>query len=334
MPHCATTQEKVPRQNAASFTPVRRGVLLRKCACGGTHEPTGERESKTEHLPAIPPIVHEVLNSPGEQLDAATRAFMEPRFGHDFSHVRVHTDAKASESAHEVNALAYTVGRNVVFGAGRYAPFTEPGRKLLSHELAHIVQQRSTAFQHGSSLFMAAADDILEQQAEAAASYSSNGILSLASTQTAKSLQRAVEETGASTGIVTKESENECAGWFADYESTSKRAAEHYVRTELTGDRGRVEKIECDLFSPDTGAFACTVHFTDGTPIRVIVRGDAIIVGVYPLQTMYPPPDRPLCWYDYKCPGPNRDLVLTKRKCQTSKPAGGAPPPKAHGPEP
>ncbi len=146
-------------------------------------------------------------------------------------------------------------------------------------------------------------------------------------------VQRALSGAVATTGG-TKEPADECAGWFRDYESTSKRAAEHYVRTELTGDRGAVERIGCDLFDPDTGAFACTVHFSDGTPIRVIVRRDAIIVGVNPLQTMHPPPDRPLCWYDYKCPGPNRDLVLTKRKCQTSKPAQGGPPPKAHGPEP
>lgn len=132
----------------------------------------------------------------------------------------------------------------------------------------------------------------------------------------------------------TKDPDDQCAGWFSDHESTSKRAAEHYVRTELTGNRGSVERIECDLFNTDTGAFACTVHFSDGTPIRVIVRKDAIIVGVYPLQTMHPPPDRPLCWYDYTCPNPNRDLVLTKRKCQTSKPSQSAPLPKGHGPAP
>jgi hypothetical protein len=61
--------------------------------------------------------------------------------GIDFSQVRVHTDARAAESAREVNALAYTVGRNVVFGAGQYAPSTTEGRKLLAHELTHVAQQ-------------------------------------------------------------------------------------------------------------------------------------------------------------------------------------------------
>jgi hypothetical protein len=90
-----------------------------------------------------PPIVHEVLRSSGQPLDAATRGFMEPRFGHNFGHVRVHTDTRAAESARAVNALAYTVGRDVVFGAGRYEPGTAAGDRLLAHELTHVVQQPS-----------------------------------------------------------------------------------------------------------------------------------------------------------------------------------------------
>ncbi|MBX9585334.1 MAG: DUF4157 domain-containing protein [Gemmataceae bacterium] len=66
---------------------------------------------------------------------------MEPRFGHDFSRVRVHTDAAAEQSARDVNARAYTVGNHVVFGAGGYTPSTGEGGRLLAHELAHVVQQ-------------------------------------------------------------------------------------------------------------------------------------------------------------------------------------------------
>jgi hypothetical protein len=257
---------------------------------------------------------------------------MEPRFGHDFSNVRVHTDAKAAESARAVNALAYTVGRDVVFGPG-YTPGNVGGNRLLAHELAHVVQQGGRAFEHGNVLRLAASDDALERQA---ASLSGDSYIwancPASSPQVTGFLQRAIGDAGHQMTL-EGESENKCAGWFSDRESTSKRAAEHYVRTELGGDRGSVERIECDLFDPSTGAFACTVYFTDGTPIRVIVRKDAIIVGVHPLQSMYPPPDRPLCWYDYNCSGPNRDLVLTKRKCQTSGTARGAPPSRAHGPE-
>jgi hypothetical protein len=66
---------------------------------------------------------------------------MEPRFGHDFSKVRVHTDTNAAESSRSVNALAYTIGQDVVFGVGQYAPHTDSGKKLIAHELTHVVQQ-------------------------------------------------------------------------------------------------------------------------------------------------------------------------------------------------
>jgi hypothetical protein len=70
---------------------------------------------------------------------------MEPRFGHDFSGVRVHTDAKSAESARAVNAMAYTVGQDVVFASGQYVPQAGAGRWLLAHELAHVIQQQPAA---------------------------------------------------------------------------------------------------------------------------------------------------------------------------------------------
>lgn len=79
--------------------------------------------------------------SSGQPLDGRTRAFMEPRFGDDFGLVRVHTDAWAAASARAMNALAYTVGHDIVFGAGSFAPGTAAGRRLLAHELAHVRQQ-------------------------------------------------------------------------------------------------------------------------------------------------------------------------------------------------
>jgi hypothetical protein len=90
-------------------------------------------------------IVDAALDSPGQPLDAATRDTMEPRLGHDFSQVRVHTDSIAAESAQSINAAAYTVGRDVVFGAGRYAPHTLAGQQLIAHELVHVAQQQSGA---------------------------------------------------------------------------------------------------------------------------------------------------------------------------------------------
>ncbi len=112
---------------------------------------------------AAPPIVDDVLRSPGQALDASTRAFMEPRFGHDFSKVRVHHDAQAAESAQAVQARAFTVGQSMVFGAGNFAPATRQGRELLAHELAHTLQQRSgssrpLALEDAPASFEAAAD--------------------------------------------------------------------------------------------------------------------------------------------------------------------------------
>jgi hypothetical protein len=120
---------------------------------------------------SVPPIVHEVLHSSGQPLDASTRDFMESRFDHDFSRVRVHTDAKAAESAQAVNALAYTVRHNVVFGASEYAPASSRGRELLGHELAHTIQQRNA----GDAPLTAHSNDVLESSAEAAGRDVSSG---------------------------------------------------------------------------------------------------------------------------------------------------------------
>lgn len=88
-----------------------------------------------------PTSVDRVLSSPGQPLDPVLQQDMGQRFGHDFSHVRVHTDGAAARSAQDVNANAYTVGHNIVFGNGQFAPETHGGRRLVAHELTHVVQQ-------------------------------------------------------------------------------------------------------------------------------------------------------------------------------------------------
>ena len=107
--------------------------FISKRTLGANTEPVG--------LDVAPSIVDEVLQSNGQPLDAGIEARMTQRFGYDFGCVRVHTDARANESAHAVNAHAYTVGEHIVFGRGRYAPATVAGQKLLAHELTHVVQQ-------------------------------------------------------------------------------------------------------------------------------------------------------------------------------------------------
>jgi hypothetical protein len=197
----------VVRQAKPVSAPTTRGATLqRTCACGKHSGNGGEcAECRKKRLglqrravgrgpDVAPPIVHEVLRSPGRPLDDQTRGFMESRFGHDFSRVRataprlatagltvgpandsfereaerqsqkvmhtqattvlsgspvgpnfsrvrVHTGPAAAESARAVNALAYTIGDHVIFGAGQYAPGTSAGRRLLAHELTHVAQQ-------------------------------------------------------------------------------------------------------------------------------------------------------------------------------------------------
>jgi hypothetical protein len=91
---------------------------------------------------------------------------MEPRFGPDFSGVRVHTDAKAAESVRAVNALAYTVGQHVVFGAGQYVPDTDAGKKLMAHELVHVVQQGMPSALPDAGLAIDSPDSVYERQAD------------------------------------------------------------------------------------------------------------------------------------------------------------------------
>ncbi len=132
---------------------VSSGLLQRKCSCGGNAASGGECESckkkKLQRSAAAeaetdvaPPIVHDVLRSPGQPMDAASRAFFEPKFGHDFSKVRIHADSRASESAQAVQANAYTVGNDIVF-ANRSAASGDT--RLMAHELTHVVQQAGAA---------------------------------------------------------------------------------------------------------------------------------------------------------------------------------------------
>ena len=116
-------------------TPVRRAVS------GAPPRIQRYAGQSAERSATAPVSVDNVLASSGRPLDPALQQDMEQRFGHDFSRVRVHTGGAAEQSARDVNAHAYTVGHNVVFGAGQFAPGTHEGRWLISHELTHVVQQ-------------------------------------------------------------------------------------------------------------------------------------------------------------------------------------------------
>ena len=115
--------------------------LSRKCAACEEDEKLQKKPAGPQRAAEAPAIVHEVLRSPGRPLDPASRAFFEPRFGRDFSRVRVHADDAAAESARAVQARAYALGCDIVFGAGQYSPATSEGKRLVAHELTHVVQQ-------------------------------------------------------------------------------------------------------------------------------------------------------------------------------------------------
>lgn len=129
-------------------TRVRRGSFnegereaRRAAAASVRNETAGPLEAVREESQPVPSHVEETLRSPGEPLDERLRTTLEPRFGHDFSRVRVHSDDRAASSARQLHARAYTFGHDVVFGQGRYNPNSLPGRTLVAHELAHVVQQ-------------------------------------------------------------------------------------------------------------------------------------------------------------------------------------------------
>lgn len=174
----ATSKAIPPR----AFTPAARPVVQRTCACGGTPGADGECESCRKQRPriqrhashsdapaAVPESVHRTLSSPGRPLDPGTRAFMESRFGHDFSQVRIHTDSVAGDSARAINAHAYTAGNDIAFAPGRYRPDSHSGRHLLAHELAHTVQQGGLQRRASDLAVDTAPDSRLEQEAESAA---------------------------------------------------------------------------------------------------------------------------------------------------------------------
>ncbi|HEX8558108.1 MAG TPA: DUF4157 domain-containing protein [Pyrinomonadaceae bacterium] len=145
-----TTRAQMP------LSRMTRPLLQRSCACGDRAGASGEcadctggkaelsraADARGSSPSVAPTLVHEALGESGSPLDASTRAFMEPRFGHDFARVRIHSGGRAAASARAVGASAYTVGRDVVFGEGQYEPGTARGRRLLAHELTHVVQQR------------------------------------------------------------------------------------------------------------------------------------------------------------------------------------------------
>jgi|GEM_PF-2996018 len=169
--------DAVMRGAPAAVTPAAPSVSrLQRCSCGGGGEKCAACRAEEEQalqraasgegaLAVAPPLVHDILASPGEPLGREARAFLEPRFGRGFGDVRVHTDARAAESARAVGAVAYTVGSHLVFGTGAYRPGSPDGRRLLAHELTHVVQQGGAEAPAKPALGTGPTDDAREREA-------------------------------------------------------------------------------------------------------------------------------------------------------------------------
>lgn len=142
-----------------SVPPIR---VRRDCVCGGKCD--GCQQAATT---GVPEVVRDALTAPGQPLDQVARSTLEPRFGHDFGRVRIHTDAAAAEASRSIDALAFTVGDDIVFGAMQYRPQTSAGLNLLAHELTHVVQQGGTP--PFTDLALGDPSDPLEQEADHAA---------------------------------------------------------------------------------------------------------------------------------------------------------------------
>jgi hypothetical protein len=223
---------------SGAVMPQVSGVLQRRSA-GGNRPSTGRagrtdansQQVAAESVDLVPAIVNETLHSSGQGLEKETQSFFESRFGHDFSKVRVHTGVRAADSARAVNALAYTVGRDMVFGSGQYAPQTASGQRLLAHELAHVVQQS-----HGGTALQSKATDIsrpgdaAERRADLAAqAVLENRAVPDVGRAAAGTLHRAVRTNGGEFKTTTYSPVNDSS--LADATGVGKNVGVHIVLT-------------------------------------------------------------------------------------------------------
>ncbi len=234
----------------------------------------------------------------GHALPESARAFFEPRFGYDFSRVRLHTDPDAAESAQAVNALAYTVGRDVVFGAGQYAPHTSRGRHLLAHELTHVVQQGGRGTSPDTALQARLSKEVHENQADTFAN-TANG--------QARSGYNVVVDPQPDGDTPPR---GDCSGWEIDHVSFSINVARHYVQTEMDPEIAKEARSVTCRDGNYPRASDCKVTFSGNVTIRV---------GFVPSKRevhAWNTTDKGdwLCMYNYDCTE-SGELVLSKIRC-------------------
>lgn len=199
----ATSSEAVTTGLTAGLTPSAVLNLQRTVGNAGVQRLLEDEERSP---------VHDVVGSgTGSPLESGTRTVMEERLGHDFSDVRVHTGTQADESARSINAIAYTVGSDVVFGSGHYAPDTVSGQRVLAHELTHVVQQRSGPVDGtpaAGGIRLSDPSDRFEQAAERTAAEVTSAPVPVQPTAVQREAEEEEEET-AQTLVAQREAEEE-----------------------------------------------------------------------------------------------------------------------------
>lgn len=133
----------MPGYNGNTFFKPAADGIQRKCQHCENEEKVSRKEGSDSEVHGGYQLDNYVgsLNSSGQAMPESSRQFFEPRFGRDFSTVRIHTGSEAAKSAQSINALAYTAGNNIVFNSGQYSPESNSGKRLIAHELTHVVQQ-------------------------------------------------------------------------------------------------------------------------------------------------------------------------------------------------
>jgi hypothetical protein len=263
-----------------SFTPVPHTLLQRQCACeGGNSDDARKKQEGTlqrsalddRPLGRVPSIVQDVLHSSGQPLDGGTRALVEPRFGHDFSRVRVHTDSRAAESADAVSALAYTVGDQIVFAAGQYAPQSPSGQKLMVHELTHVVQQglsgQGTAREAGS---IGPVGGVAESEAAANAAGMSTAHGLTAAPLAAPLLQRQPSAVDANAQAIIDAAANASVPMATRAPDVVRRILNQYFPADAS-------KVSSILYNQGTIGLSTTYTGTGATLTGIVTVGDQFV---------------------------------------------------------
>jgi hypothetical protein len=308
-------QSKIPATNSIVW-----GTLQRKCGCGAASGISGHcSECDRKRMGTAPPLVYQVLQSAGQSLDHRTRASMESQFGHDFSQVRIHADARAAESAQAVNALAYTVGNDIVFADGQYEPGAAQGQKVLAHELTHVIQQGFSGGAMPTAGITISGEDHHEHNADAAAeSIAAGQQVHVSSAGISQQIQRWPWPWPFGDG---KTEDDSCAGYEQDPESLSIETAKHFLDEVQPGIGSRLVKTtDCQANPNRPERFECMVTFDDGEVIQVSIESKLHNVeGQRPTQN-----GREWCVYHFTC-GSGGNLQFEKKGCSYNIPSSPAP---------